>query len=436
MSNTNLDPGPEALTGITHNPNASGVLGVNTAGGIGVNGTSDFDLGTGVHGENVGGNVGPDRGVGVWGESRDGFGVFGSSSNHQGVRGFSKIGVGVNGINGKPAQLQPGVECGVHGESRTGICVCGISDGGPGVKGVTSNGKESGVVGENRSAGSGVFGNSVFGAGVFGASQEAVGVLGTGKKDAAGVRGESDTGPGVSGKCQRIDSDLTDLDIPGISDSTGVLGTGPIGVKGDCGENGGIAGLVGINHSGTGVWCDGNPALSVRSATGDLIVGKSLPGIPNTAQDYRIVFRVDHSGRIHAGGGDIAERIAVSGAAACGDVVEIDPDYPGQFRVATTANSTAVAGVISTKPGVTLNGQDIGDLEAHAFPQLALAGRVAVKASAENGPLRPGDLLVASSTPGHAMRAQASPRPGTIIGKALDGLERGKGVIEMLVMLR
>ena len=85
---------------------------------------------------------------------------------------------------------------------------------------------------------------------------------------------------------------------------------------------------------------------------------------------------------------------------------------------------------------MTLNAQDTSNHGANAHPRLALVGRVAVKVSAENGPIRPGDLLVASSTPGHAICAQSSPEPGTILGKALDDLESGKGIIEMLVMLR
>ncbi|MEK7590933.1 MAG: hypothetical protein AAB489_01865, partial [Patescibacteria group bacterium] len=47
---------------------------------------------------------------------------------------------------------------------------------------------------------------------------------------------------------------------------------------------------------------------------------------------------------------------------------------------------------------------------------LALAGRVPVMVSDENGPIRPGDLLTTSSTPGVAMKAT---KAGPIIGKAL-----------------
>lgn len=63
---------------------------------------------------------------------------------------------------------------------------------------------------------------------------------------------------------------------------------------------------------------------------------------------------------------------------------------------------------------------------------LALMGRVPVKATTENGPIHPVDLLTVSSKPGYAMCcAKADECEGAIIGK---GLERGEG--KVLVMAR
>jgi hypothetical protein len=57
--------------------------------------------------------------------------------------------------------------------------------------------------------------------------------------------------------------------------------------------------------------------------------------------------------------------------------------------------------------------------------------------SGENGPIQRGDLLVTSSTSGHAMRAGAQPAAGTIIGKALERFESaGTGRINVLVSVR
>ena len=56
-----------------------------------------------------------------------------------------------------------------------------------------------------------------------------------------------------------------------------------------------------------------------------------------------------------------------------------------------------------------------------------------LKADATYGPIHPGDLLTSSATPGHAMKAY-DPRAGSIIGKAIDPLETGTGVIHVLLM--
>jgi hypothetical protein len=120
------------------NKDVPAMLGENTAGGFGVFGKSD--LGTGVHGENGGGNIAPDRGVGVWGESQFGFGLFGSSDNNEGIKGVSKAGVGVRGTNGAPAAIQPDRGCGVIGESIEGFGVFGSSDNHFGIKAVSKNG--------------------------------------------------------------------------------------------------------------------------------------------------------------------------------------------------------------------------------------------------------------------------------------------------------
>ena len=66
---------------------------------------------------------------------------------------------------------------------------------------------------------------------------------------------------------------------------------------------------------------------------------------------------------------------------------------------------------------------------------VAFAGVVTCKVDADYGAVWPGDLLVTSPTPGHAMRADA-PLPGTVLGKALEPLEEGVGAIKVLVMLR
>jgi hypothetical protein len=110
------------------------------------------------------------------------------------------------------------------------------------------------------------------------------------------------------------------------------------------------------------------------------------------------------------------------------------------------ANDTMVMGVVSTHPGMLLNSDPVEELERKdgtlAYP-VALCGRVPCKVTDENGPIKRGDLLTSSSTPGHAMKAapvyldgQEFYRPGTIIGKALEPFGSGRGMIEVFVSLR
>ncbi len=66
---------------------------------------------------------------------------------------------------------------------------------------------------------------------------------------------------------------------------------------------------------------------------------------------------------------------------------------------------------------------------------VALAGRVPVKVDASYGAIQVGDLLVASATPGRAMRSD-NPMPGTVIGKALEAWDAGQGTIMMMVLNR
>ena len=68
---------------------------------------------------------------------------------------------------------------------------------------------------------------------------------------------------------------------------------------------------------------------------------------------------------------------------------------------------------------------------------VALSGRVYCLVDASHGAVHPGDLITTSSTPGHGMKAQNHRKAqGTIIGKAMSSLEKGKGLVLVLVSLQ
>jgi hypothetical protein len=88
-----------------------------------------------------------------------------------------------------------------------------------------------------------------------------------------------------------------------------------------------------------------------------------------------------------------------------------------------------------TEPGVASKEASAGSGSASAQIPVAVTGIVQCKVDAGFGSIRAGDLLTTSPSPGRAMRA-ADPALGTILGKALEPLEAGTGVIRVLVMLR
>jgi hypothetical protein len=67
-----------------------------------------------------------------------------------------------------------------------------------------------------------------------------------------------------------------------------------------------------------------------------------------------------------------------------------------------------------------------------------MMGVIPTKVSAENGPIRRGDLLVSAHTPGHAMRGTRRDRMlGAILGKALGEFTgTGTAVIPVLVNVK
>ncbi len=104
----------------------------------------------------------------------------------------------------------------------------------------------------------------------------------------------------------------------------------------------------------------------------------------------------------------------------------------GAMHIVADRSVVVNSRIYSTRPAF-LGGS--GETPAGRVP-LAIVGIVPVKATAENGAITPGDLLVASSTPGHVMRCDDRARCiGGIVGKALSRLADGTGSITALVSL-
>ena len=127
--------------------------------------------------------------------------------------------------------------------------------------------------------------------------------------------------------------------------------------------------------------------------------------------------------------------MASPAAAGPGTVMVIGDDQA--LRPSSESYDRRVAGVVSGagdyKSALLL------DRRASSRPRspVALVGKVCCKVDAQHGPVKVGDLLTTSPTPGHAMRAADQGRAfGAVIGKALQPLASGRGLIAILVALQ
>jgi len=246
-----------------------------------------------------------------------------------------------------------------------------------------------GVLGQY--AGNGIAGST--GAGVVGIGEGFVGIHG--KRDTQNaVLGESDATDAVVGSTQG-------------NGKAGVLGLSPNGNA-----------VVGLSDHGTGVFGQGGQWAGS-------FVGRVL-----VQGDIQV------TGDINLVNADCAENFDISGEEIePGTVMAIGND--GSLEVSREPYNKRVAGVISgarnLKPGIVLGK---GESEGRKAP-LALLGKVYCKVDATDSPIEVGDLLTTAATPGHAMKAAEGDRAaGAVIGKALQPLQDGQGMIPILIALQ
>jgi hypothetical protein len=122
-----------------------------------------------------------------------------------------------------------------------------------------------------------------------------------------------------------------------------------------------------------------------------------------------------------------AVALPVSEPVEPGDLLTVDAGHPGELRRADVASDPGIAAIAVGPSGMT-GGRLLAPVADGRYAR--------VKADASLGPIRPGDLLTASPTPGHAMRAPEGKPVGALIGKALEGLDSGTGLVRVLVLLR
>ena len=459
-----LSKSDDGVVGQTDNLQAAGVrgqggTGVHGSGYTGVLGEGDV----GVHGTSSALGVLGEGAVGVRGEGMAGVqgegtqaGVYGSATDYNaiGVEGLATFGTGVKGSG----------ETGVHGESSVGVGVRGegaFGVRGEGTTGVDGAGTQAGVYGSATDynaigvEGLATFGTGVKGSGetgVHGESSVGVGVLGEGS---TGVSGTSTVGYGVSGITENANGAGVYAEGAGESSPDLILGG-----TSDANDNGLLS---------SASWLDGSDLIFRSNDEFYLYLdyngdeeGQFRIYSGAAGPIWTMIFRVDEAGNMWAAGsksGYVVDIVRNGGAEPlqAGDVVTVigfEPPLAGQapvmvVRRATIAYDTGVVGVVD-QGYVPEKAADVEEAITGFVPLTADGAGVepgdylsvvthgafrGVRVDAGYGAIRPGDLLVSSSTPGHAMRA-THPTPGTIIGKAMSSLESGTGTIPVLVTLQ
>jgi hypothetical protein len=331
---------------------------------------------------------------------------------------------------GNSAITQSGSNVGIGGATSPGARLYVLTN---------SNGGEA-ILGNNTSKSQntmpvGVAGvsNGLLGVGVYGQTNSTtgatVGTVGiTVSPSGMGVEGINDASSGAGGDASGV---------MGVFNGGSGNGSGVIGISSSP-QGSGVLGesIDNIGVSGTTSGSTGIAGYFDNSSAGSLLVG-AVKGVHK--------FRVDGTGKgffdggTQTGGADFAESVAIGageGRREPGDLMVVDRGSSRQLTLATEPYSTLVAGIYSTKPGVLATPHLMAENIANEIP-LAIVGIVPCKVSAENGPILPGDLLVTSATPGHAMKGTERNRMlGAVVGKALEPLSAGKGVIQVLVTLQ
>lgn len=333
----------------------------------------------------------------------------------------------------------------VNGTATTGGVITvkaqNASSAGTGIMGIVTSptGNTVGVIGRSDSVvGNGVYGVTTSPAG----SAEAIsgtamanqghGIGGyaistTGNAIGAYGKSYSSQGSGVVGESNPSAGDYLTYGVAGYAH--GNVGVGVLGTADS------MAGST-IAVRGNVMSPSGTAGFFMNTGGGNILIGMNASAN---------VFRVDGTGKVFADGGvqssgaDFAESVAVLGEGTQyepGDVLVIDDASDRQVKLSSQPYSTRVAGVYSTHPGTLSTPHAMGSTEfEHEIP-MAVVGIVPCKVTALHGAIRRGDLLVASEIPGYAMKASDRSRiAGAIVGKAMQELREGSGLIEILITL-
>ncbi len=115
-----------------------------------------------------------------------------------------------------------------------------------------------------------------------------------------------------------------------------------------------------------------------------------------------------------------------------GEAVCMDVTKDNTISRCTRLADSNIIGIVSSKPAITGNNNK-EYINNPNYKIIGLLGQVPAKVSTENGQIRPGDSLAAGSVPGYLAKANAG---DSTVGVALEGLESGNGIVNVLISRR
>lgn len=187
----------------------------------------------------------------------------------------------------------------------------------------------------------------------------------------------------------------------------------------------------------------GQTAVRIQTDAGQDTVARLTVGGPNrdgrisvkSGDDVELIQIRGSDGDIEFFNADVAELfdVAPTEAVVPGTVMVLRED--GDLEPCRSPYASAVVGVVAgagaLRPALVLDKR----AGAHRHP-IAMIGKAYCRVDADRAPVRRGDLLTTSATEGHAMKATDRDRAfGSVIGKALDDLASGRGLVRTLINL-
>ena len=476
-----------AMSGLAKVGTGTGVRGESQGSGVGVYGTSA--TGTALSGVAL-----VKTGYGLRAENKvDGTGIFGISASGTGVSGLSNTGNGI-GVRAE----SKGFGKGVYAKSATGTAIyaeannSALNSPDATIIAINTNNNPSdpgiAIKAESLGSGKGLYAKSANGNAihaesnggdaiyaetktflnaVWGQATNGVGVTGNDAGNGTGVRGLSKEGTGVYAECMATGS--------GSSNSVGVFAKSTFtGIKVETSGNNSRGaeinsegmGVLSLASHGQAIYGQSqethDAVYGIQTASGIGVHGRSFQGIGVHAESdgsgYGIYAKsgtgryagyfegnIRVTGQINPAGGDLAEEFNAYTNIEPGSVMVINNE--GNLEPCCISYDKRVAGIVSGaegyKPGIVLDTQE-DEHEKHQCeneakkPRLAVAltGKVYCKVDASHLPIEIGDMLTTSSTKGHAMKVDEPTKAfGSVIGKALQPLRDGMGMIPVLVGL-